>query len=99
LDGDDFGVLGKDVFRHPALRMVEFYVFNFGGLDGSSCANRDIDQCNALVLSDETPPSWVSSYSFAPMPAPGSRPGLRCRFRLSGASRHMAQALLGELHA
>ena len=53
LDGDNFGVLGKDVFRHPALRMVEFYVFDFGGWDRSGCANRDIDHGNALALSDE----------------------------------------------
>src|SRR6266699_3711957 len=53
LDGDDFGVLAKDVFRHPALRMIEFYVFHFGGLDDSSCANRGIDHWNALALSDE----------------------------------------------
>src|SRR5713101_9137400 len=50
LDGDDFGVLGKDVFRHPAPRMIELYVFHFGGLDGASCANRDIDHWNALAL-------------------------------------------------
>src|SRR6266705_3533329 len=53
LDGDDFGVLAKNVFRHPALRMVEFYVFHFGGRDDSSCANRDIDHWNVLALSDE----------------------------------------------
>jgi hypothetical protein len=33
--------------------MVEFYVFNFGWWDRSSCANRDIDHENALVLSKE----------------------------------------------
>jgi hypothetical protein len=33
--------------------MIEFYVFNFGGLDGAGCANRDIDHWNALALSDE----------------------------------------------
>src|SRR6266568_8887142 len=61
LDGDNFGVLGKDVFRHPALRMVEFYVFNFGGRDDSGYANRGIDHWNALALSDEARRHRVSS--------------------------------------
>src|SRR2546421_5363244 len=53
LDGDDFGDLAKDVFRHPALRMIEVYVFHFGGMDDSSFTNRGIDHWNAPPLSDE----------------------------------------------
>ncbi len=33
LDGDDFGVLRKDVFRYPGFRMVKLYVFDFGRWD------------------------------------------------------------------
>src|SRR5205823_15087140 len=72
LDGDDFGVLAKDVFRHPALRMIEFYVFHFGGLDDSSCANRGIDHWNALALSDEArrPLSLIVQIVSSPHAAP-----------------------------
>src|SRR5207247_3357580 len=42
LDGDDFGVLAKNVFRHPALRMIEFYVFHFGGWDDSRSEERRV---------------------------------------------------------
>src|SRR2546430_10119380 len=31
LDGDDFGVLAPDVLPHPGFRVVELYLFDFGG--------------------------------------------------------------------
>src|SRR4029077_19986886 len=80
---------------HPALRMVEFYVFNFGGWDRSGCANRDIDHGNALVLSNEAQSLGVSSHgsSGPPMPAPGSTSLLRC-LRLFGARRQLCERFL-----
>ncbi len=49
LDGDDFGVLAKDVLRHPTLRMVKLYFADFGKWDNFVCAKRDIDHQNNLL--------------------------------------------------
>ena len=46
LDGDDLGVLRKDVARPPALRMIELDVRHFGGRDACDCVKRDIDHRN-----------------------------------------------------
>ena len=93
----------QDVYMTIFLPAATAGKLEIGGerVDGAGCANRDIDHWKAFVLFDEAQPLWVSSHgSFVPpMSAPGSRPGLPCCLRLSGASRHMAQALLGELHA
>ena len=43
----------KDVELYHPKSWVTKYVFCFGGLEDSSCANRGIDHWNALALSDE----------------------------------------------
>ena len=49
LNGDDFGILAKDVLRHPALRMVKLYVFDFGRRDDFGCANVDHRMFSSLL--------------------------------------------------
>src|SRR6266436_5225773 len=60
LDGDDLGVLRKDILRPPAFGVIELNLRHFGRRDVCDCVIRDIDHRNASSVVSTRGDEWVS---------------------------------------
>src|SRR5262249_42917673 len=68
LNGNNLGVLRKDVPRPPALRMIELDLTYFSGRDACDCVKWDIDHRNTLLgLLSSTKSSPSATLRFSPI--------------------------------
>ena len=96
LDGDDFGVLRKDVLRPPAFRMIELDLPHFGRRDVCDCVKRDIDHRNTLLgllpSGEEFDLTLAADLPRAAFPT--SPPDLVRRLRNGASARQFGKRLL-----
>ncbi len=70
LDGDDLGILGEDVFRPPAVRMVEVHLRHFGWRNRADSAVRHVDHANTSLCASPTAADPLGRRSVPPVHSP-----------------------------